>query len=109
GDSPMGYRLPLDSQPWVAQTDYPRIHAPDQSQQFPPLPAYRVLQQSVQEQPEVPQGDPLQAPGKFVSASSIARTALCAQPRDGRLHIFMPPTSELEDYLELVAAIEATA
>jgi uncharacterized protein (DUF2126 family) len=109
GDSPMGYRLPLDSQPWVAQTDYPRIHAPDQSQQFPPLPAYRVLQQSVQEQGEVPQDDPLQAPEKYASASSVTRTALCAQPRDGRLHIFMPPTAELEDYLELVAAIEATA
>jgi uncharacterized protein (DUF2126 family)/transglutaminase-like putative cysteine protease len=109
GDSPMGYRLPLDSQPWVAQADYPRIHVPDQSQQFPHLPAYRVLQQSVQERGELPSGDPLPAPDKFASAGSVTRTALCAQPREGRLHIFMPPTSALEDYLELVAAIEATA
>ena len=34
---------------------------------------------------------------------------MCAQPRDGRLYIFMPPLEHLEDYLELVAAVEATA
>jgi uncharacterized protein (DUF2126 family)/transglutaminase-like putative cysteine protease len=135
GDSPMGYRLPLDSQPWASATDYPWVHAPDQSQQFAPLPAYRVLQQGVVNPDDagIPRGDPAlgsgkkkekgrkpeaaakasaptsRAPQMFTSAASIARTALCAQPRDGRLHIFMPPTSSLEDYLELVAAIEATA
>ena len=34
---------------------------------------------------------------------------MCAEPRDGRLYIFMPPTQSLDDYLELVAAVEATA
>jgi uncharacterized protein (DUF2126 family) len=29
GDSPMGYRLPLDSLPWVAPSEYPSIHDPD--------------------------------------------------------------------------------
>jgi uncharacterized protein (DUF2126 family) len=153
GDSPLGYRLPLDSQPWVEAKDYPWMHTPDQSQQFAPLPPYRVLQQSVvsQAEGEMSRGDPLalsvaaaeaaataagaaaaaaadaaaaaaakgrkkakakeapRPPAKFESAASIARTALCAQPRDGRLHIFMPPTSDLEDYLELLAAVEATA
>ncbi len=37
------------------------------------------------------------------------RTALCIEPREGRLYIFLPPTRELEDYLDLVATIEATA
>jgi uncharacterized protein (DUF2126 family) len=147
GDSPLGYRLPIDSQPWTASGDFPWIHPPDPSQQFPALPGYRVLRQSVAGQGVAPaagaslapRGDkgaaaaravaagggagaragllerlrklfpPTKKPAAFQSASWIARTALSAEPRDGRLHIFMPPVAELEDYLELVAAIEATA
>ena len=37
------------------------------------------------------------------------RTALCVEPRLGRLHVFMPPVGSTEDYQDLVAAIEATA
>ncbi len=37
------------------------------------------------------------------------RTALCIEPRQGHLYIFLTPTRELEDYLALVADIEATA
>ena len=35
--------------------------------------------------------------------------AMCLEPRDGVLHIFMPPTDRLEQYLELLAAVEDTA
>lgn len=37
------------------------------------------------------------------------RTALCVEPRDGRLFVFMPPLESLEDYLDLLAALEDTA
>ena len=31
---------------------------------------------------------------------------LCVEPRDGRLHVFMPPVETTEDYLDLIAGIE---
>jgi uncharacterized protein (DUF2126 family) len=41
--------------------------------------------------------------------TNIVRTAVCIEQRHGRMHIFMPPTERLEDYLDLVHAIEDTA
>jgi uncharacterized protein (DUF2126 family)/transglutaminase-like putative cysteine protease len=64
-------------------------------------------------------------PQQKESAHWITRTALCVEVRDPRrasgpkaeavgkksgvLYIFMPPLERLEDYLELLSAIEATA
>jgi uncharacterized protein (DUF2126 family)/transglutaminase-like putative cysteine protease len=42
-------------------------------------------------------------------AADIVRTALCVEVRDGNLHVFMPPVERIEDYLDLIAAIEETA
>jgi uncharacterized protein (DUF2126 family)/transglutaminase-like putative cysteine protease len=36
-------------------------------------------------------------------------TALCVEPREGRLYLFMPLLMELEPYAALLAAVEATA
>ena len=55
------------------------------------------------------QGITLAAPQKHESAAEVTRTALCAEARNGVLYVFMPPLRTLEDYLELVAAVEATA
>ncbi|MBD2838443.1 transglutaminase family protein [Pseudomonas sp. JM0905a] len=108
GDSPMGYRLPLDSQPWVSEADYPYVNPADPSQQFPPLRQAALIRQQLRDGTPSRAGEP-RAPGMQESAAGITRTALCAEPREGRLYLFMPPLSELEAYLELVAAIEATA
>jgi uncharacterized protein (DUF2126 family) len=140
GDSPLGYRLPLDSLPWASATDHPWIHAPDPTQSFPPLPQYRQVRHqgavtALAEdsagglapgaaQPNAVSGGgsgvahgtahtqavgPAKSPRPFESAGWIARTAMCAEPRDGRLHVFMPPTESLDDYLELIAAVESAA
>jgi uncharacterized protein (DUF2126 family)/transglutaminase-like putative cysteine protease len=129
GDSPMGLRLPLDSLPWVKPGDYPWITHPDPFLELPPLPPRpdRAGQRYVsgseaprtsgfgrgerrQRLGELPPGstedEHLRPPGPQQSASWIMRTALCVEPRNGRLHIFMPPVKETEDYLDLVAALE---
>ncbi|RBW49250.1 DUF2126 domain-containing protein [Marinobacter sp. F3R11] len=109
GGSPMGHRLPLDSQPWVEETDYPWIHEQDPFASRSELPKNEEIRQwnsRGQAGQSVPEPKP---PAKGKSAADIVRTALCVEPRDGILRIFMPPLEELEPYLELVAAIEKTA
>jgi uncharacterized protein (DUF2126 family) len=193
GDSPMGYRLPLDSVPWVSETDYPYMieadpFAPRQdlpstaalaarynAQAAVPTPppaatrhnsasalaqymarymtgnatstqASRILQYRPSDPASVAAGTVLspaaaapspnesRAPKAFESAAWLTRTALCVEVRDparangpkdepkekakaaagsrgetGALYIFMPPQERLEDYLDLLAAVEATA
>jgi uncharacterized protein (DUF2126 family)/transglutaminase-like putative cysteine protease len=58
------------------------------------------------ETPALRSEDPNQRPVQGQSAPWIVRTAMCVEPRDGRLHIFMPPVATTEDYLDLVAGIE---
>jgi uncharacterized protein (DUF2126 family)/transglutaminase-like putative cysteine protease len=131
GDSPLGLRLPLDSLPWVSDSDYPYLDELDPAVKRAPLPdrgelRQRYLQvdtatrrkaarQRGRDQTEEEANktalreDPSRVPQPGESAAWIVRTALCVEPRDGRLHVFMPPVARLEDYLELTAAVEDTA
>jgi len=109
GDSAMGYRLPLDSQPWVSEADYPYTNPEDPSQVFAPLPAAAQIKPQLRGVWPGSQNGASKRPLLGQSAAAVVRTALCAEPREGKLYLFMPPLVRLEDYLELVAAIEATA
>ena len=184
GDSPMGYRLPLDSVPWVSKTDFPymieadpfaprgalspaatmaaRYSAASQPaadstaraarvEQYlarftkgvpPRYEARRVLQSPAHAAAELSQtvDTSSRAPEAFESAGWLTRTALCVEVRDpqrangpkgpkakkesdakaagaasagqaekGAIYIFMPPMERLEDYLDLLTAVEATA
>jgi transglutaminase-like putative cysteine protease len=159
GDSPMGYRLPLDSLPWVSEGDYPHQFPRDPFEQQPPLRTETPYRS------QYPAGDPrfaeggvvggserpavrstesferanlrgeaeashartvdTRVPARHESAHWVVRTALCVEVRDpqrangpkaerehggksGMLYVFMPPLARLEDYLELLAAVEAT-
>jgi uncharacterized protein (DUF2126 family) len=131
GDSAMGYRLPIDSQPWVSATDYPYAIEQDP---FDPtagrsLKSHGRLRQSYLQQNNPPvahgDGEAGRRPQPFQSAAWITRTALCVEARNpgrasgpaseqlttgiGVLYVFMPPLTVLEDYLELLSAVEATA
>jgi uncharacterized protein (DUF2126 family)/transglutaminase-like putative cysteine protease len=115
GDSPLGYRLPLESLPWTKPEDVAYTYDPDPFEK----------RQSLPERPERktdlftagPFVDDAEAaadrsnvqPAKGESAAWIARPALCIEPREGKLFVFMPPVQYLADYLDLVAAIEDTA
>ncbi len=172
GDSPMGFRLPLESIPWVSKSDYPYDYERDPWEPRGEL-AARARQRSVPgaleprnplgyvEQSLYPIGnvgrgapdggfDPADGdadfgaagprgrrgpaaeleplgphgrrgdssprarasdlpPARGESAADLIRTALCAEVRGGVLRIFMPPQRYIEDYLDLVAAIEETS
>lgn len=107
GDSAMGYRLPLDGQPWAAEGDRHTVVPQDPAAARAPLPPRAQLVARRGPSPRDPREDRPIAPRE--SASWIVRTAMCAEVRGGVLHVFMPPVATLEDYVELVAAVEASA
>ncbi|MBO9649565.1 MAG: transglutaminase family protein [Variovorax sp.] len=165
GDSPMGYRLPLDSQPWASKGDYPYLVERDPTAPRDGLPTSADLRaryagatgsfsagdadrSTVPYDFGAPQAVPsalrMQSPGegpalrdaaqdssatrqprRGESAHWITRTALCVEVRDPRrangpaaekvgtasgvLYVFMPPLARLEDYLDLLSAVEATS
>ena len=115
GDSPVGYRLPLGSLPWIPPDQYPHVVPADPAEERGPLPDFA---------PSTGPGSLAQARARFAAAESAkpqtltqqtvevagtVRTAMSVEARNGRLCVFMPPVERIEDYLELVAAAEAAA
>lgn len=104
GDSAMGYRLPLNSLP--ALTEDERVIDRDPFEPRVPLPLFAlgdaadtpVARQALQQQKPTANG-----------SQSVVRTALCLEPREGKLHLFLPPVTHLENYVALIHAVEATA
>ncbi len=101
GDSPLGLRLPIASLPHIPEEDFPYIVEQDPLEPRDELPVFdeaataeAKAQQKLQEQQ---------------LKSKAVRTAMSIEVRDGILCAFMPPVEKLEDYLELVTAVEATA
>ncbi len=60
GDSPMGFRLPLDSLAWVTKSDYPSVYERDPFEVVPALPEPRLARQRYIGKPtetSTPEGD----------------------------------------------------
>ncbi len=119
GDSPMGWRLPLDSLPWQAPAERTVLHPQDP---FAPRQALAARTDSAAVRPTPPQP----GPAPLDASAAPVRTALCVELRDPRrahgahqpteapvqsgvIYVFMPPLAALEDYLDLLAAVEDTA
>ncbi|MCG7361648.1 transglutaminase family protein [Roseomonas sp. ACRSG] len=127
GDSPIGFRLPLESLPWADPAQIPAEFEADPFAPRAPLPATesfhcaapgvagRAGQLSRPGTPGATEGSeffPVQhqpAPEVEAGASALVRTALTVEARDGRLHVFFPPLTKVEHWLDLVAAVEDTA
>lgn len=124
GDSPMGMRLPLDSLPATTSAELlPTPFIP--FEETAPLPEYgqmrkqyvlrtannlahsRVQQQVLQRvgtgseqevtDTDITAGQQHASPnGTEPIHTDVIRTAMCLEPRDGKLHVFMPPVDDLE-------------
>ncbi|MER2197863.1 transglutaminase family protein [Methylobacterium brachiatum] len=94
GDSPLGFRLPLSSLPYVPPEHYPYYQPQDPLEPRGPLPDDPKAKTVVN--------------GAGITGVAV-RTALAIEPRDGIVRVFMPPTQRADEYLELAAHLEAAA
>ena len=124
GDSPMGWRLPLDALPWVKPEDRTEIAEPDPLAPREPLPPRQSLNRPpLAQRPSAATATKPAAPARVAtptkpmapvpvkgrSVKDLVKTALCCEARGGTLHVFLPPVSSIEQFINLVAAIEQTA
>jgi uncharacterized protein (DUF2126 family)/transglutaminase-like putative cysteine protease len=117
GESPIGSRLPLSALPALRAVDYPYVFPADPMCEREQLPDPQRFADAVADRRDrVNARESRCSHGASAAVIAVApapgapvRTALTVEPREGRLCVFMPPLERLEDYLELVAAVEATA
>ncbi|TWT55932.1 transglutaminase family protein [Allorhodopirellula solitaria] len=137
GESPIGLRLPLDKLPAESRSAAAFYSVPfDPTMQHGPLPVaersgaeqddIRGNERYVAARQGGTGGGQTGGPNENVTApvneqilddvdeddlpthDDVVHTALCVEARFGRLHVFMPPAQRLEDYLDLVSAVEQT-
>ncbi|MCK9914053.1 transglutaminase family protein [Microbacteriaceae bacterium K1510] len=115
GDSPIGFRLPLKSLPYLRPFEEPLAAPADPFDEPRPLPDPAALARSFAVStayaaalsPQARMAEPAGYSGG--SGGWPVRTAVTIEPRDGQLCVFMPPTERLDDYVALLGAVEATA
>lgn len=115
GDSPMGLRLPLSSLPIARCEEAQPLSLFDEAAALPDLNGEvasrysAVLSARHDGMHHMAAGQDWQEQLPELSEGGVIGTALCIEPRDGKLFVFMPPLTRLEPYLELLACIEHTA
>ncbi|MEM9404455.1 MAG: transglutaminase family protein [Acidobacteriota bacterium] len=109
GDSPVGLRLPMSSLP-VGGAPSPLAQLPpDPFEPRGPLPRRRqLLRRRRAVEPRLQSRSEQQVPDDEPADDSV-RTALAIEESNGRLEVFLPPLPQVEDFLDLVASVEAVA
>ncbi|GAA4232035.1 transglutaminase family protein [Postechiella marina] len=102
GNSPIGLRLPLNSLMEKPEHEIFPNYEPDLFSKRKRLPSFRRVVAKRHEK-FLKKGPNKKLPNYFV------RTALCAEIREGKLHLFLPPLDGAENFLDLLSSIEATA
>ena len=107
GGSPMGLRLPLAELPWVDNVEIEEVPAIapspwDPAGSGPGEPVASPAPLAADARPEVIRR-------RYRTWMGVPHTALCLEPRDGKLYLFMPPFEQLEHYTRLLSALEAVA
>ncbi|QSB00409.1 transglutaminase family protein [Methylomonas sp. EFPC1] len=113
GDSAMGLRLPLNSLPWVP---FEKRDHPHERSLYEPVEPLGDIDSEVSRRYSQMAKQGLH-PTEMDAADDerphdpewVPHTALSVQAREGRLFVFVPPTTELEHYLDIIASVEATA
>ncbi|MDQ2696461.1 MAG: transglutaminase family protein [Pseudomonadota bacterium] len=111
GDSPVGYRLPLDALPWVAPK---KRDVPVEQSLFDIRAALGDAHGEVSRRYSTWEAGTVRAdlrdqPWEEEDSEEVIHTALCVEARGGRLYVFFPPVTHLEHYLDLAASVEHTA
>jgi uncharacterized protein (DUF2126 family)/transglutaminase-like putative cysteine protease len=107
GDSPIGYRIPVEVVPWVAPDDL------EYEMDAPPfadcvkLPTHPARRENLFATDPDPDSLPAVA-GSSETAREQIRPSLCVEAREGRLHVFLPYAPVVADYLDLVSGVEDT-
>ncbi len=115
GDSPAGFRLPLRSLAWIAEHQYPHVHPLDPFAPREALAPPRFQQRPADDATAPPAPEPTfgdaanDGPYAPPTPGDAVRTALTVEPRDGVVHVFLPPVSNADAYVDLIAAVEETA
>ncbi|MDQ8699668.1 transglutaminase family protein [Hyphomicrobium sp. LHD-15] len=107
GDSPLGLRLPLNGLPWLPPLAVPQVVEDDPFMERGELPDPDEVMQVYRRVGDNPYRQPFPLSQDIEGAS--VRTALAVELREGKLCVFMPPLAALDDYLELLTVVEATA
>jgi uncharacterized protein (DUF2126 family)/transglutaminase-like putative cysteine protease len=111
GSSPMGLRLPVGQLPWAAEIDIAgEFQAEPPPEPRPTAPVYpAAFQPPAQREPLAADAKPDEFVRHYKRWVGVPYTALCIEPRNGRLYLFLPPLQHLEHYVGLLFAIEGTA